>query len=116
MVCLMCVGGYRLPKDVFPEHYKLEVISYLGEKDNFNFDGKVWIEINVENPTQNVTLHSKDLTIREKDVIIKDISSNDAKELKVSNIKYEKDNDYLIIELNEPLVTSTRFFSYSLVN
>lgn len=49
MVLFVCAAGYRLPKDVFPEHYKLEVISYLGEKDNFDFDGKIWIQVSTEN-------------------------------------------------------------------
>lgn len=50
-LCILLVGimavthGYRLPNEVMPEHYKLEVITYLGEKDNFDFDGKVWIDV-----------------------------------------------------------------------
>lgn len=45
MLCFVYADGYRLPNDVFPEHYKLEIISYLGEEDNFNFNGKVWIQV-----------------------------------------------------------------------
>lgn len=48
MVSCVFVDGYRLPKDVFPEHYKLEVITHLGEKDNFSFEGKVWIQVSDE--------------------------------------------------------------------
>lgn len=45
LTCLIVVNGYRLPNSVRPKHYKLEVITYLGEKDNFDFDGKVWIDV-----------------------------------------------------------------------
>lgn len=56
------------------------------------------------NPTQNITLHSKDLMINKVDVVVKDISSENGKELPISNIHYVKENDYLIIALNEQLI------------
>lgn len=45
LTCVWVASGYRLPRDVIPEHYKLEIISYLGVKDDFDFDGKVWIQV-----------------------------------------------------------------------
>lgn len=39
------VAGYRLPRDVIPEHYKLEIICHLGENDDFRFEGTVWIQV-----------------------------------------------------------------------
>lgn len=48
MVCIVCVSGCRLPKDVIPRHYQLEVMTYLRQKDNFTFDGKVWIDVSMK--------------------------------------------------------------------
>lgn len=48
LLTLAAIGfttAYRLPQDVMPENYKLEIISPFGEKDNFDFEGKVWIEV-----------------------------------------------------------------------
>nr|XP_023023668.1 aminopeptidase N-like isoform X1 [Leptinotarsa decemlineata] len=109
LVCLLAVDGYRLPKDVIPEHYKLEIISYLGEKDNFNFDGKVWIRAICVHPSQNITLHSKDLEIKDGGVTLKDTSTNDSKAVKISQVEFEKDNDFLIIHLNELLKKNHKY-------
>lgn len=54
LLTLAAIGlttAYRLPQDVMPESYKLEIISPFGEKDNFDFEGKVWIEVS---KTQNI--------------------------------------------------------------
>ncbi|CAH1985341.1 unnamed protein product [Acanthoscelides obtectus] len=112
LTCLFTVNAYRLQKDVRPEHYKLEIISYLGEKDNFNFDGKVWIDTSCVKPTSNITLHSKDLTIKEGEINIKDVSSNDSKTQKISKINYDKENDFLIILLTEPLKEDHKYEIY----
>nr|CAI5820674.1 unnamed protein product [Callosobruchus analis] len=103
LTCLLTTSAYRLHRDVAPEHYKLEIISYLGEKDNFDFDGQVWIDISCVRSTNNITLHSKDLSIPEGEVNVKDISSNDSKTQKINKIEYDKGNDFLIILLTEPL-------------
>ncbi len=38
-------NSYRLPTSVRPEHYKLEVITHLGDDDGYEFSGKVWIKV-----------------------------------------------------------------------
>lgn len=42
---------YRLPKNVHPEHYKLEVITHLNDSDSdgFRFSGRVWIKVGTDN-------------------------------------------------------------------
>lgn len=38
--------GYRLPDDVLPNHYDLEVITNLADdNDKYDFNGKVWIDV-----------------------------------------------------------------------
>ncbi|KAG5878428.1 hypothetical protein JTB14_026301 [Gonioctena quinquepunctata] len=106
--CLVVVNGYRLPKDVIPEHYKLEIISYLGEKDNFNFDGKVWIQTKCFYPTRNITLHSKDLEIK-GDITLRDMSCKASKAIKITKVDFEKDNDFLTILLADELLENHKY-------
>lgn len=37
--------NYRLPTSLKPEHYKLEVLTHLGDDEGFKFTGKVWIKV-----------------------------------------------------------------------
>ncbi|XP_057659447.1 aminopeptidase N-like [Diorhabda carinulata] len=98
---------YRLPNDVLPEHYKLEIISYLGEEENnFNFDGKVWITVTCLNPTQNITLHSKNLNINKDTIVVK--SNDDLKSIEISDVVVEKENDFLILVLDKNLIPERR--------
>ncbi|KAJ8968398.1 hypothetical protein NQ317_007791 [Molorchus minor] len=94
---------------LYLEHYKLEIISYLGVKDNFDFDGKVWIQTTCLHPTQNITLHSKDLEIKENEITVKDISSTDPKSVKTAKIEFDKDKDFLIISLEKPLAEDHKY-------
>lgn len=36
---------FRLPESVKPEHYKLEIVTHLGDEDGYSFSGKVWIKV-----------------------------------------------------------------------
>lgn len=63
-------------------------------------------------PTSNITLHSKGLEIDESQVTLKDISSKATKEIKNLKISYDKENDFLIITLQEPLTEDHRYKIY----
>ncbi|XP_011865488.1 PREDICTED: uncharacterized protein LOC105560735 [Vollenhovia emeryi] len=57
--------NYRLPDNVVPVHYDIELIPYI-EEDNFTFDGKSHIIIEVRRATRDLSLHALDLTINEE--------------------------------------------------
>ncbi|XP_011860720.1 PREDICTED: aminopeptidase 2-like [Vollenhovia emeryi] len=57
--------NYRLPDNVVPVHYGIELIPYI-EEDNFTFDGKSHIIIEVRRATRDLSLHALDLTINEE--------------------------------------------------
>ncbi|KAF7268819.1 hypothetical protein GWI33_018165 [Rhynchophorus ferrugineus] len=103
---------YRLPKNIRPESYRLEIITPFGEKDNFEFEGKVWIETSCVSPTVNITLHSKGLDIGEQEVTLRDISSKATKPVKALKVTYEKEHDFLIILLEKPLTEDHRYEIY----
>lgn len=40
--------SYRLPENLYPEYYKLEIITNLADyNDNFTFEGRVWIQVSI---------------------------------------------------------------------
>ncbi|XP_073949016.1 glutamyl aminopeptidase-like [Choristoneura fumiferana] len=54
------VIGYRLPRHIAPTNYKLRLSPNATSK---TFRGTIEIELSVYNPTNNVTLHTNQLTI-----------------------------------------------------
>jgi hypothetical protein len=65
---------FRLPSNVIPQHYKLEVLHILDEvviisnsttfnHTRFTSPGKVWIRVDVTQPTRNITLHAEEIEI-----------------------------------------------------
>jgi hypothetical protein len=54
---------------VVPTRYSLSLIPFI-IPDNFSLEGEVDIQVEVLEPTNNITLHIKDLTIWERDVYI----------------------------------------------
>lgn len=43
------INNYRLPKSIHPEHYKVQILTHLGDENGFKFYGKVWIKVNIQN-------------------------------------------------------------------
>lgn len=56
------VINYRLPDNVAPLHYNIKLIPYI-EEGNFTFDGESAINITIRHVTQNLSLHTLELTI-----------------------------------------------------
>ncbi|KAH1012794.1 hypothetical protein HUJ05_011888 [Dendroctonus ponderosae] len=79
------IEAYRLPTNVMPESYRLEIVAPFGEKNNFDFEGKVWIE---------------------------DISSKAGKEIKDLKISFNTEHDFLIIAFDQTLTEDHRYEIY----
>ncbi|KAH1005675.1 aminopeptidase N [Dendroctonus ponderosae] len=106
------IEAYRLPTNVMPESYRLEIVAPFGEKNNFDFEGKVWIETSCVTPTNNITLHSKGLEIDKTHVRLKDISSKAGKEIKDLKISFNTEHDFLIIAFDQTLTEDHRYEIY----
>ena len=103
---------FRLPTAIKPEHYKLEIITHLNDSKGFEFSGKVYIRILVNENTNNITLHSKNLTIDQSQIIIKPLDSiaNDTNiNYEIKSIETIPNHDYYVMHLNAPLVKSRRY-------
>jgi len=66
--------NYRLSKNVVPVHYDIELIPYI--KDNFTFDGKSHIIIQIRFATRDISLHALNLTINETATSLINIDTN----------------------------------------
>lgn len=41
------IPHYRLPRTIFPEHYKLHVLTHINDDEGFKYYGDVRIKVNV---------------------------------------------------------------------
>lgn len=62
--------NYRLPNHTKPLSYHLQLNPHL-TSDNFTFDGKVLVHIEILNQTRTLTLHTKKLIIDENATFLK---------------------------------------------
>ncbi|XP_065072851.1 aminopeptidase N-like [Ochlerotatus camptorhynchus] len=101
-------ASYRLPREVVPLHYNLEVHTHLGDDgESFRFFGVVNITVTSIYDAYNVTLHAKHLTINESKTSITDLNSSQP--LTVVTVDYDLQNDFLIIRTSEQLSADNRY-------
>lgn len=41
-------NSFRLPENIRPLHYKLDIITHLDENNEFKFSGRVWIDVSTD--------------------------------------------------------------------
>ncbi|KAF4526911.1 hypothetical protein B566_EDAN008354, partial [Ephemera danica] len=87
---------YRLPGDLVPDLYFLEIKTFL---DEFIFEGNVRVRLLCYNDTSSVVLHSSGLNITEDKVRL----MADNVSLVINEHAYETDTNFYIIRLAEPL-------------
>lgn len=112
--------SYRLPTSFNPEHYKVKVLTHLGDSDGFKFSGRVWIKMLCNNDTNNITLHSKNLDINVTDIVLSSIKNDDdddavdddtqtRKFLSIDNVEFDGLHDFMIINVKEKLTKGHRY-------
>uniref|UniRef100_A0A1B6D6B8 Aminopeptidase n=1 Tax=Clastoptera arizonana TaxID=38151 RepID=A0A1B6D6B8_9HEMI len=104
--------SYRLPGNVIPKHYVLDIITNLDE-DNFSFQGNVWIKVKCVVPTDKIYLHYRKLNITSEQVTVKEImDKNEIKNLSIQEQKMDSENDFYIIKLSETLEENKNYVIY----
>jgi len=69
------VKDVRLPTNIKPLYYKVDLIPYIDEAKNFTIDGKVWIDVQCLEDSDKVTIHIKNITVAEESVRIGEIQT-----------------------------------------
>ncbi|XP_060657359.1 glutamyl aminopeptidase [Drosophila nasuta] len=105
ILLLMTVGAlsindsFRLP-DVFrPEHYELRILTHINGPDHLRFEGQVKIKFKVNAHINNITLHSKNLTIDETQIIVTSRYGNNC----IVKSEFDEDKEFFILQLCELL-------------
>ncbi|KAH8232363.1 hypothetical protein KR032_004784 [Drosophila birchii] len=88
---------YRLPTDLLPHMYHLSILTHLDGPESFRFSGVVNILIEVLRDTNNITLHSKNLTIDESRTTLTRLSGRTMKDICVSSTAVNPTEDYYIL-------------------
>lgn len=99
----------RLPRSVLPDLYTLELFPdiYQPSPTNFTFSGSVKIDVRVVENTENITLHINKLTINESSVKV--VAKVDGAVIPISSFKQDKDRQFFIILLRQPLQMGTNY-------
>lgn len=98
--------NYRLPQNIKPLHYDVELTTRLDP--DFNFNGNVKINIQVlENNTKSITLHHRSLRPHEQSVKLLEVESQN--DVKVSKITYDKVLEFYVIELETELKKDKKY-------
>ncbi|XP_017008819.3 aminopeptidase Ey-like isoform X2 [Drosophila takahashii] len=95
---------YRLPTALRPQKYYLRILTFLENPDDLRFAGTVKILIEALENTRNITLHSKNLTIDESQITLRQVSGEGRKDNCVSSTSVNPSQDYYILNTCEELL------------
>uniref|UniRef100_A0A224XI48 Aminopeptidase n=1 Tax=Panstrongylus lignarius TaxID=156445 RepID=A0A224XI48_9HEMI len=111
--CVYALPGYRLPGDVIPQNYRLEILADIDEP-NFNFSGNVWIKIHCVKSTNTIILHTKDLEIPEEEVELKEVigDDNEVAQIPITQQRLVPENEFYIIKLEQNLKSGKTYILY----
>ncbi|XP_044735757.1 aminopeptidase N-like [Chrysoperla carnea] len=98
--------NYRLPKSIVPEHYTININTYLDNE--FKFNGYVVIKLKVVEPTNVIQLHSADLDIPFDEVKLLD---NDENKIEIDSQSFDKEQEFYTITLNDYLKNDDKNYS-----
>lgn len=93
--------NYRLSDNVVPMHYNIKLIPYI-EEDNFTFDGESIINITIRHVTQNLSLHSLNLTIDDAATMLFD---NDGIVYAPTTYSYDFITHILVLNFDDELLS-----------
>ncbi|XP_059487783.1 aminopeptidase Ey-like [Neocloeon triangulifer] len=100
------ISSYRLPENLRPEHYTLDIKTFL-EEDNFRFEGRVRIRIFCTSDTAKIVLHSRGLNLTTDEVKVTDNSSG--QNLDIAGHEIDGENNFYIIHLKEELKSEHKY-------
>lgn len=97
---------YRLPTALRPQKYHLRILTNLENPEDLKFAGTVKIIIEALENSNNITLHSKNLTIDESQITLREING-DKKDNCVSSTAVNPSHDFYILKTCQELVAGS---------
>ncbi|BFF91848.1 aminopeptidase N [Drosophila madeirensis] len=95
---------YRLPSAVRPQKYHLQILTHLDNPEELRFAGTVKILVEVLQNTNNITLHSKNLTIDESQITLRQTSGDEKKDNCVSSTEVNSGHDFYVLNTCQELL------------
>ena len=90
----------RLPTNIKPSRYEVFLIPFI-IPDNFTIAGEVNIDINITEPTTNITVHIYDMTIHEDEAEL--VLAEDGGEVAITGHGYDDFRQFYILQLGQEL-------------
>ena len=90
----------RLPTNIKPSRYEVYLVPFI-IPDNFTIAGNVNININISEPTTNITLHIYDMTIHEDESRL--VLAEDGSEVSITGHGYDEFRQFYILQLGQEL-------------
>ena len=90
----------RLPGHLVPEKYKIELIPFI-IPNNFTIRGKVLVHLNCVSPGKNVTLHSADMDLDRKSIVLTETETG--RQLKIVEHVVDEEREFYIAKTEETL-------------
>jgi len=87
----------RLPSNIRPSKYQIHLIPFI-IPDNFTISGHVEMDLDVSEPSDNITVHIYDMTIHERDVTV---LKEDGSMVDIVGHGYDEERQFYIIQLAE---------------
>lgn len=96
--------SYRLPNNTKPERYEITLVTNI-DRNDFNFSGKVVIDIFVLNASSAITLHARRLRIKSINLIEK----TTATKIETFPFTYNKTTEFLTVPTQSQLQKDSKY-------
>ncbi|XP_046670632.1 aminopeptidase N-like isoform X3 [Homalodisca vitripennis] len=99
MATSSALAVYRLPVNIVPTHYDLDIITFL-EPDNFSFQGNVKIKVKCSQATDIIKVHARDLDFDKEKI---SVTADTGNSLNIADSYSDVDNEFYVVKTKEPL-------------
>ncbi len=112
---LVPVIDYRLPLDVIPIFYDLEIQAWIGPESEygekaFTQNGKMTMTIICNKATKRILFHAAKMTVETKEVKL--TRESDGISLTIENLEYDQIREYFVVNLEKELGLGQNYSLY----
>ncbi|XP_037798508.1 aminopeptidase N-like isoform X2 [Penaeus monodon] len=97
----------RLPRSIKPLHYLIKLQPLIN--GNFSILGYVEVEMEVLEPTSNITLHMADIITKNDTFKVSALGKRGGQTVKIKNARYDNKAQFLVLRLEETLARGENY-------